>query len=908
MGAFLYNIIIYPIEFLVELVYVFFYKALSNEGIAIAGVSLAVNIIALPLYNIAEKLQKKERELRLSLAPGIARIKEAFTGDERYMLLSTFYRQNNYHPLYALRSSASLLIQIPFFIAAYNFLSHLQDLNGVSFLFIHNLGAPDGLLTIGGIAINALPLLMTLINIVVGIIYTKGFPRRDKFQLYGMAVLFLVLLYNSPAGLVYYWILNNLFSLGKNLFYKLRHPAWTFYGVAAIASIAGTLFIISNNTSITFAKSMVIIVASIVICLIPLWVWVSKKIFATYLSTLLDSPKIYTKLFILSCILLWVLHGLLVPSNLIASSTQEFATIGATQNPLVYVWHTATIFFGIFLLWPMSIFLLSPKKIRIGATLALFVLSVSALMNAFIFQSDYGVINPLLIFENVMLLKPSRIVALGSLLGTLLVAGVGILFVAKKRTSLLVAASTIAIFAGIIASSWSMVNIQKDYNVFASLIAQDDYGQKQVTELEPVLTLSRDGKNIIILMLDRAINSYFPMIVSEFPELEKQFEGFVYYPNTVSFGSGTLTGAPALMGGYEYTPRKINQRAEERLVDKHNEAMLVLPRIFSEANYATTVTDPPFSNYAWSGDFRPFNSYPKIDAKHLHGLYTLRYKQNHSEDFAPSEDPQFTLKTRLPVFSMMKTMWPIVRELMYDSGNYLSSANIKGNFDEFLASYAQLYYLNEITSYNGTGNTYFFIDNEATHEPLALQYPDFNPSSYVEEVYNPFKGIKGIHERDVGTYHVNVASFRQIGKWLEQLRIDEMYDNTRIIIVADHGRDVYTPAFAEFSENSRTYGDYHPLLLFKDFNAEGALKTDHSFMTNADTPILALQGLPIDPVNPFTGNNIFAEINKEEVEVFKGPWAAKPNMGNIFDFDYNRSFGVKEDVFVESNWSSISEK
>ena len=64
------------------------------------------------------------------------------------MLLSTYYRQNYYHPVYALRSTFGLLIQIPFFIAAYSYLSHLEILHGASFLFIQDLGKLDGLLSV----------------------------------------------------------------------------------------------------------------------------------------------------------------------------------------------------------------------------------------------------------------------------------------------------------------------------------------------------------------------------------------------------------------------------------------------------------------------------------------------------------------------------------------------------------------------------------------------------------------------------------------------------------------------------------------------------------------------------------------------------------------------------------------
>lgn len=202
MMDFLYTLIILPIELLIELTFSLFYKAFKDYGLAIACISLFVSLATLPLYHVSDQMQKKERDQRKRLQPAIDRIKKSFKGDEQYMMLSTLYRQNHYHPLFVLRSSFGLLIQVPFFIAAYHFLSHLNQLNGQSFLFIRNLGRPDGLLPLGTQSVNILPILMTVINVVAGIIYTRGFPLRDKIQLYGMAGVFLVLLYNSPAGLL----------------------------------------------------------------------------------------------------------------------------------------------------------------------------------------------------------------------------------------------------------------------------------------------------------------------------------------------------------------------------------------------------------------------------------------------------------------------------------------------------------------------------------------------------------------------------------------------------------------------------------------------------------------------------------------------------------------------------------
>ena len=130
-----YNLIISPIEMIVIWVFNFFIFKFTHFGVigAICGVSLVINFLALPLYNIADSLQEKERKISKALEYRVSRIKKAFKGDERFMMLQTYYRQNNYSPLYVLRSSLSILIEIPFFIAAYHFLSNCEALNASSF-------------------------------------------------------------------------------------------------------------------------------------------------------------------------------------------------------------------------------------------------------------------------------------------------------------------------------------------------------------------------------------------------------------------------------------------------------------------------------------------------------------------------------------------------------------------------------------------------------------------------------------------------------------------------------------------------------------------------------------------------------------------------------------------------------
>jgi len=156
METILYNILIFPLVQILNLCYLFFFRIFNSHGISIIGVSVMVSILTLPLYFEAEKWHQLERNIHKKLEPKISKIKSAFRGDERYMVLSTFYRQNHYHPIYSLRGSIGLLLQIPFFIAAYFYLSKLDAIVGTPFLGISNLGAPDGML-----GINILPILAT---------------------------------------------------------------------------------------------------------------------------------------------------------------------------------------------------------------------------------------------------------------------------------------------------------------------------------------------------------------------------------------------------------------------------------------------------------------------------------------------------------------------------------------------------------------------------------------------------------------------------------------------------------------------------------------------------------------------------------------------------------------------------
>ena len=511
MGTLIYNILVYPIEMFVEFVYAFFDKGFKNPGLSIAAISVIVNLLALPLYNIADSLQKKERDVRIRLQPGITRIKRAFKGDEQYLMLSTFYKQNNYHPAYALRSSLSLIIQVPFFIAAYHFLSHLEQLQGQSFSFIPNLGAPDALLALGGISINVLPLLMTLINVIAGAIYTKGFPLRDKVQLYGMAGLFLVLLYTSPAGLVFYWTLNNIVSLIKNLFYKLKQPLKILYLIATVGTFILATAVWIAEPRLSVAERILLVVGSLFIAFLPFLLKGSNIIYNRYLITFAENTKQRNLVFLFSGLLLFLINGIVVPANLIASSTLEFSYVGIVDNPLFYVFNTATIFFGLWIVWSGFIYTMAKKKVKAIVSFLFCCLALISLVNLFVFKSEYGIINKLLQFENPSLLHVDAFFLITPIVVCLLLVVIILGLLKVRKSHYISTLMTILTLTAGVSGLVSCATIQSEFKDYQKGMIARNVVFNEAVEIEPVYHLSREGKNVLFIFLDRAFSFLLPL-------------------------------------------------------------------------------------------------------------------------------------------------------------------------------------------------------------------------------------------------------------------------------------------------------------------------------------------------------------------------------------------------------------
>ena len=616
-------------------------------------------------------------------------------------------------------------------------------------------------------------------------------------------------------------------------------------------------------------------------------------------------------MFFLGSLFLTLLVGVLIPSTFIAASPQEYVDVTYFHNPLWYIVSSGCMAAGTFLVWLRVFYWLASNNGKVIFDKLVWIICGLMLVNYMFFGTDLGVVSSTLQYSNDVVF--SRIEQLINLVILAVIAFI-MYFVLKKWSRFVAPILLTAVVAFGAMSTINVVKIKRS-------VEQISKGQNSG---EINFTLSKEGKNVVVIMLDRAIGAYVPYFLNEKPELKEQFAGFTYYSNTISFGGHTNMAVPALLGGYEYTPVEINKRDDESLASKHNEALKVMPVLFAENGYDVTMCDPPYANYQWIPDLSLFDDYSNVKAYNTKGAFTSQ------------EQKQQTIRANYRnffCFSIMKSMPLCMQPTIYHRGTYnqayVTESNqvmegltfAEGKSTSFMDSYNVLNNLPNITNISDDDNkTFLFMCNEVTHEPMMLQEPEYVPSDRVdntefyvnkEERFNlDGRTIAMNDQQQIRHYQSNMCALLQLGQWFDFLREQDVYDNTRIIIVSDHGLGLYQ--FDELMEGAgeNNYKDvetYYPLLLVKDFNSTEFTESEE-FMTNADVPMIAVQELIENPTNPYTGKVLdnSEKTAHDQYVIMSDKWDIVENNGNVFLPSEWAS--VKDNLWNKSNWKFIEEE
>lgn len=628
--------------------------------------------------------------------------------------------------------------------------------------------------------------------------------------------------------------------------------------------------------------------------------------------------------FMLCNIFLAVESGIMIPTYVLRTSPAEFMMNIGYSSSFTLVVDCLLISFGLYVIWGGIFYLLSSRTTRYRLGIIASVFSIISAADYMFFGRKYGNMSVFLAYDSEPVISSGL-----TMINLLVVAGLTALVIFAWRWP--GAVRTVCVIGVVEVIFMSSMNSYAIYAREKEEASSTDYDLNT-----PVLEIDKTGNNVIIIMLDRAINAFIPFLFNEDPALASMFDDFTYYPNTLSYGAYTNVGTMSLYGGYDYIPDEVNARDDVSLKDKQNEALKMLPVIFEEAGYDVTVCDPPYANYKTVPDLSIFDDHPEI---HKYNMVRSSLSLT-QEDIAENRS---RISRNLSRYSIFREVPVVLHRYLYDKGRYNdpdsklpsvdteyveeSASRSYGYRDDFMAEYGVLQKLEKVTRISENGADHLIImNNAATHFHQLLQEPEYEPRQEVDNTEfdeaHPVRYDQDGRELvmdnayQLSHYQSNMAALRQVGKWIEYLKENGVYDNSRIIIVADHGRDLglcrqftkggrYYEGNASNEMDNVDYRDimlYNPLLMVKDFNEEG-FRTDETFMTNADTPSIALKGIVNDPVNPYTGNRINEEKkNDSEQHIMYTQWNINVNNGNAFSPGVDLTLR-NGDMFDIDNWT-----
>jgi YidC/Oxa1 family membrane protein insertase len=185
----------------------FLYRYVHNYGIAIIIITVIIKILFYPLTYKSYKSMKEMQKLQ----PKMAALKEKFKNDRDAMnkAVMELYQTHKVNPL---GGCLPMLVQMPIFIALYRALMSSIELRHAPFmLWIHDLAGKD--------PYYVTPIVMGATMFIQQKMTpnTSMDPTQAKMMM-ALPVVFTVMFINMPAGLVLYWLVNNVLTIAQQMY------------------------------------------------------------------------------------------------------------------------------------------------------------------------------------------------------------------------------------------------------------------------------------------------------------------------------------------------------------------------------------------------------------------------------------------------------------------------------------------------------------------------------------------------------------------------------------------------------------------------------------------------------------------------------------------------------------------
>lgn len=524
---------------------------------------------------------------------------------------------------------------------------------------------------------------------------------------------------------------------------------------------------------------------------------------------------------------------------------------------------------------------------------------VAAVLYAFIFVGDYG-----FIMDGVLDNPPvDKVVPKDALLDAAILAAllaVVLFILLRRRADIAGFARGFAGLSGIFfAGAFAAAGLAP------SLVSEPAQNMQEVRfdppESEKALMSFSKEKNVVHIVFDMFTGDNFPVILEMFPELKRSFEGFVWYKDVVAAGSGTSYGLAAATGGPGYIPRNVNARASEgkRFDAIYGESYAVVPNALPD-DWNVTI-----SGTIWPMELARFRRPPAAIEPYgplAQDWFNYYYREGLSEAVGAESENAFMLLFSISAF---KAAPYALRGKIYRSGAWLLPE--RTSTDGFRAE-APLRALAERSRIDETlGNAYRYFYFDSSHTGM---YYDVEGRPSGKKPVPSSAWLKANPSLDYAHLLAEAASVRRLAEWLDWLRKEGIYDRTRIVVTSDHGA-FDSPTLVEAiglvplrgrepeKKNNTNPGFRYGILITKDFNAKGEIRTDaDALAATYDAPAFVLEGIAPVP------DSLKADIrNPNRVRHYESSTDRDLGKSELKIFRYD----VRGSMFKAENWTILDQ-
>jgi YidC/Oxa1 family membrane protein insertase len=185
----------------------FLYSYVKNYGLVIICLTILIKILFYPLtHKSFQSMQKMQ-----NLQPKLKAVQEKYKNDKQAQqkAVMEFYQKEGVNPM---GSCLPMLLQIPVFFALYQTLLQSIELRGAIFLWIPDLSAPEP--AFFGF-FKPLVLLMGASMFLQQSMTPTTADNKQAQMFKFLPILFTAMFWNFPSGLVLYWFMNNILTIGQ---------------------------------------------------------------------------------------------------------------------------------------------------------------------------------------------------------------------------------------------------------------------------------------------------------------------------------------------------------------------------------------------------------------------------------------------------------------------------------------------------------------------------------------------------------------------------------------------------------------------------------------------------------------------------------------------------------------------